>query len=259
MNHFGTIEYKDEKQTGTITFNRPEVRNALNETMIEELHELFDKIKKSESVKAIIIQGNGNDFSAGADLNWMKTSINNTYAENYDGSRKLYELFEKLYNLPCLTISVVHGACIGGANGLLAASDIVFAEKKSRFSFSEVKLGLIPATIAPFIIKRMGEFSAKYYMLTGQSFNSKDALRIGLVNYAGETKEIENQLELVLNEVNNNSQKSVIQTKQLINTITKQPDYEGIKTKTIDLISKARISKEGQEGMKSFLEKRKPE
>lgn len=259
MKPFHTIEFEQNKSIATLRLNRPESRNAINADMIDELHEVFNKVMETKRIKVLVLKGKGNVFSAGADLKWIKSNLDSTYADIYDESRKLYELYEKLYNLPCLTITIAHGASIGGANGLVAASDIAIAETDTTFSFSEVKLALLPATISPFVINRTGEYAAKFYMLTGLKFKSKEALRIGLINQAGDRKSIETQLDKIVSEVEFNNYGAMVKTKQLINAIKKPLNYEEIKAKTINLISNARVSEEGREGIESFFEKRTPQ
>jgi len=258
MSAFKTIEYSTDNNIAKIILNRPEVRNAFNDIMIKEMHQALDHIEKSQTIKALILKGKGTVFSAGADLNWMKKMVDYSYEDNYKDSQKLYELFDKLYGLPCPTITMVHGASIGGANGLLGASDIVLAQTQTQFRFSEVKIGLVPATIAPYIVKRVGEYAAKYYLLTGKSFGVNDALRIGLIDSTGTSESIETELQIIQGELERNSIDAVRKTKQLINTIALHTEKEEIKRETINTIAEARISKDGQEGMKAFLEKRKP-
>jgi methylglutaconyl-CoA hydratase len=259
MKNYQKIKFSTEKDIARITLNRPEVRNAFNQTMLKELHDALDEINNSNTIKALILKGEGPVFSAGADLNWMKEMVNYSYEDNYKDSQNLYEVFEKLYNLSCPTITMVHGASIGGANGLIGASDIVLAEKETQFRFSEVKIGLVPATIAPFIIKRIGEHASKYYLLTGKSFGVDDALRIGLIDSVGSLESIETELQIILSELNRNNLSAVRKTKELINSISRFTNKDEIKEQTIDIISNVRISAEGQEGMKAFLEKRKPD
>ncbi len=258
MKNLKTITVETIEGIQYISLNRPEVRNAFNDKMIEELNEAFREIREDTQIKALVIRGNGPVFSAGADLNWMKQVVAYTYEENRKDSEKLQEVFENLYMLPVPTISMVHGACIGGANGLAAASDIVLAENETQFRFSEVRIGLVPATVAPYVIKRTGEHAAKYYMLTGKSFYVKDALRIGLIDTSGNQESLDTELELTLKEVGKNSLQAVRQTKKLINDIGRTNRFSEIKNMSVDSIAKARISEDGQEGMKAFLEKRKP-
>jgi methylglutaconyl-CoA hydratase len=173
-------------------------------------------------------------------------------------SGHLQELFDCLYQLAVPTITVVHGACIGGANGLAAASDMVLAEQQTQFRFSEVRIGLVAATIAPFVLRRMGEYAAKYYMLTGRVFRGEEALRTGLVDAAGSEESLDTELDILLKELRQNSPQAMRQTKQLINDITRHTNEEHIKKQTIEAIARARNSRDGQEGMRAFLEKRKP-
>jgi methylglutaconyl-CoA hydratase len=258
MKNLQTILVETKEDIRYIYLNRPDVRNAFNDKMIDELNETFGEIQNDSQVKALVIRGNGPVFSAGADLNWMKQVVDYTYEENRKDSEKLQQLFENLYMLPVPTITVVHGACIGGANGLAAASDIVLAENQTQFRFSEVRIGLVPATVAPYVIKRTGEHAAKYYMLTGKSFYVKDALRIGLIDASGNQESLDTEVELILKEVGKNSLQAVRQIKKLINDIGRTNRFSEIKDMSIDAIAKSRISEDGQEGMKAFLEKRKP-
>jgi len=259
MKNLQTISVETTGNIRYIYLNRPDVRNAFNDKMIDELKEAFGDIQNDNQVKALVIRGNGPAFSAGADLNWMKQVVDYTYEENRKDSEKLQQLFESLYMLSVPTITMVHGACIGGANGLAAASDIVLAENQTQFRFSEVRIGLIPATITPYVIKRTGEHAAKYYMLTGKAFYVKDALRIGLIDASGNKESLDTELELILEEVGKNSLQAVRQIKKLINDIGRTSRFSEIKDMSIDAIAKARVSEDGQEGMKAFLEKRKPQ
>jgi len=259
MKNYQSIEFSIKDNFAFVNLNRPEVRNAFNDLMINELHEIMDELNKQTlELRGMILQGNGKIFSAGADINWMKTMANYSEEESMKDGKQLYELFEKIYNLTLPVITIVHGASIGGANGLIAASDIVLAESETHFRFSEVKIGLVPATIAPFVIQRTGSQTAKYYMLTGKKFTAKDALRIGLVNSTGNRESIDTELDLLIKEFQKNSPEAVRQTKKLVNKIDQYMFGQTIKELTIDTIVKSRNSNEGQEGMKAFLEKREP-
>ncbi len=259
MNNYQTIEFSVQGKIASISLNRPEVRNAFNGTMIEEFTKILDELNTSkEDIRGLIIKGKGKVFSAGADLNWMKSMINYSYKKNVQDSEQLYQLFEKIYNLSMPVVTLVHGASIGGANGIIAASDIVLAENETQFRFSEVKIGLVPATIAPFVVQRTGNPAAKYYMLTGSKFTSKEALRIGLINSAGSKESIDTELVLLIKEFQKNSPKAVRETKKLLNKIDQYMFDATIRDISIEAISNARISEDGQEGMKAFLEKREP-
>ena len=259
MNNYQTIEFSIRDKIASISLNRPELRNAFNDTMIEEFTEILDELNtNNEDIRGVIIRGNGKVFSAGADLNWMKSMMNYSYKKNVQDSEQIYQLFEKIYNLSIPVVTVVHGASIGGANGIIAASDIVLAENETQFRFSEVKIGLVPATIAPFVVQRTGNPAAKYYMLTGKNFMAKEALRIGLVNSAGSKESIDTELDILIREFQKNSPEAVRKTKRLLNKIDQYMFDDSIKDISIETISNARISEDGQEGMKAFLEKREP-
>lgn len=258
MNNFSAIEFHIRDRVAYLTLNRPEVRNAFNDQMIAELREAFSLINDSRELIAVILRGNGPVFSAGADLNWMKSTLYNSYEQNRSDSSQLQELFEAFYHIGPPAITVIHGACIGGANGLAAASDVVLAEEQTQFRFSEVRLGLIPATIAPFIIHRMGSQAAKYYMLSGKAFRGEEALRNGLVNAIGDQEKLDTELDILLKELPNNSPQAMWETKRLINQIGMLTDEQKIRERTVDAIAAARVSEDGQEGMQAFLEKRKP-
>ena len=159
--NYNTILYDQVGSVAYISLNRPEVHNAMNEEMIAELTSVFKSFEKTTNTRVIVLTGNGKSFCAGADLNYMKNIATLGFDENVKDGKKLADLFSSVYNCPIPTITNVHGAVFGGANGLIAACDIVIAEKSTTFAFSEVKLGIAPATIAPFVIKRIGEFGAK--------------------------------------------------------------------------------------------------
>ncbi|MBC8319851.1 MAG: enoyl-CoA hydratase/isomerase family protein [Bacteroidetes bacterium] len=240
-----------------INLNRPDVHNAMNAKMISELTVAFTEIPKDASIRLIVLRGNGKSFCAGADLNYMKGIAEFGFDENVQDGKRLAGLFNSVYDCPIPTIALVHGSAFGGANGLLAACDIVIAEQNTNFAFSEVKLGIAPATIAPFVIKRIGEFGAKELMLTGKRFNAKEAQKWNLVNHVYDSEKDENPLNDLLKQFESSAPGAVRETKILIKNILGKDISEGIET-TSKLIAKLRASDEGQEGMTAFLEKRKP-
>lgn len=257
MTNYNTIEISVNKSVFHIILNRPEVHNAMNADLIAELTSVFHEVDYLQGVKAVVLSGNGKSFCAGADLNYMKGIAEFGEEENINDAKKLAALFMSVYKCKKPTIALVHGAVFGGANGLISACDIVIAEENTTFAFSEVKLGIAPATIAPFVIKRIGEFGAKELMMTGKRFKAKEAQKWNLVNHVYNAED-ENPLEGILKEFNSSAPKAVMETKILIekvlnNTLENNIDY------TANLISKLRASDEGQEGMSAFLEKRKPD
>lgn len=256
-NTHNTIIFDLVGSVAYIYLNRPEVHNAMNEEMIAELTDVFNSIDKNINVRAIVLTGKGKSFCAGADLNYMKNIAKLGFEENVQDGKKLAGLFNSIYNCPIPTLAVVFGLAFGGANGLLAACDIVIAEEKTTFAFSEVKLGIAPATIAPFVLKKIGEFGAKELMLTGKKFNAKEAQKWNLINHVYNNKNDENPLFEILKQFNSSAPEAVKETKLLINTVLGKNIDEGIEY-TSKLIAKLRESKEGQEGMSAFLMKKKP-
>jgi len=255
---YKTIEFETGK-VAAIRLNRPEVHNAMNDVMIAELTETFNSFSKINDVRVVVFRGNGKSFCAGADLNYMKSIAGFGFEENMKDGKKLAALFKAIYDCPVPTIALVHGAAFGGANGLLSACDIVIAEESTTFAFSEVKLGIAPATIAPFVIKRIGEFGAKELMMTGKRFKGAEAKKWHLVNHSVKKDMLEETLQNVIKQLLSSAPGAVKETKKLIGEVV---DAGGISEKLIDStvkkIAELRASDEGQEGMASFLEKRKP-
>ncbi len=253
---YTSVLVEELNKTTWVKLNRPDVHNAMNAEMISELTEIFRLLAQDKNVRAVVLSGNGSSFCAGADLNYMKGIAEYGFEENVEDGKKLAALFKAIYNCPLPTIALVHGAAFGGANGLLAACDIVVAEANTTFAFSEVKLGIAPATISPFVIKRIGEFGAKELMMTGKRFKAKEALKWNLVNHIykkGEEKPLHN----ILKEFDSSAPKAVKETKKLIKKILDSTIDESMEYTSI-LIAKLRASHEGQEGMAAFLEKRNP-
>lgn len=258
MKDFKTIEI-EKGITTYIKLNRPDVHNAMNETMIQELTKAFTDIPSDDDVRLIVLRGNGKSFCAGADLNYMKSIADFGFDENFEDGMRLATLFKTIYQCPIPTIAVVHGAAFGGANGLLSSCDIVLADERTTFAFSEVKLGIGPATISPFVIKRIGEFNARNLMLTGRRIKGPEAEKTGLIDKSLSSDDINNELNKYIAEFKSSAPQAVRATKKIINKITNsflEMDDE-IKY-TASFIAELRQADEGQEGMSSFLEKRKP-
>lgn len=253
-----TILIEHSEWVRTIRLNRPEVHNAMNETMISELTSAFQDVASLNDIpRAVVLRGNGKSFCAGADLNYMKGIAGFGFEENVKDGQKLAKLFRSIYQCPVPVIAVVHGNAFGGGNGLLAACDIVIAEENTEFAFSEVKLGIAPATIAPFVIRRIGESGAKELMLTGKKFRAEEARHWHLVNFVMAENEIEEKLQELLNELKSAAPVAVRETKKVIGELIQEDDLEKNLEHTSRLIAKLRASEEGQEGMAAFLEKRK--
>ncbi len=257
---FTTIKVQLGESMAWINLDRPEVRNALNDAMISELTEAFDWLNSRDDIRIIILKGNGKCFCAGADLDYMKAMANYSYPQNLDDAQKLSKLFQTIYFCDKAVIVCVHGACIGGANGIVAAADIVIAEKETKFAFTEVRLGLTPATISPFVVAKIGLTHAKELMLTGRRFTAEEAKTFGLVNAVvaeGEMIDIERQY---IDHFLHASPDAIAECKNLLRMVTGTDDrFNPIYLLTSEAIANQRISKAGQEGMAAFFEKRKPE
>ena len=257
---FKTIKVQLGESMAWINLDRPEVRNALNAELIRELTEVFDWLNSREDIRVIILKGNGKAFCAGADLAYMKDMAGFSYNQNIADAEKLSKLFQTIYYCDKAVIVDVHGACIGGANGIIAAADIVIAERETKFAFSEVRLGITPATISPFVVAKIGNTAAKELMLTGRRFTADEAKTFGLVNVVVDEAEMVDTERQYIDHFLQASPDAIAECKNLLRMVTGTDDrYSPIFMQTSVAIANQRISKAGQEGMKAFFEKRKPE
>ena len=249
-----------EKNAGvaTLWLNREKVRNAFNEEMISSLQASLDDLNRDTSTRMLILRGKGPVFCAGADLNWMQKAVDYSYDQNMEESLQLAKMLNVLYSFSKPTIAIVQGAAIGGGVGLVSCCDFVFSLPETKFSFSEVKLGLIPSVISPYAIRRIGERYARQLMLTGKLFMEEEALKVGLVDFVGDEDEVKNQLANVTRLVEDAGPKAVSQCKELIEKVVNQWTLDEAIEKTSRLIAELRSSDEAQEGMRSFLAKQKP-
>ena len=255
---FKTIKIQLGESMAWINLDRPEVRNALNPEMIAELTEAFGWLGSRDDIRVIILKGNGKSFCAGADLGYMKEMAGFSHEQNVADAERLSKLFQTIYYCDKAVVTVVHGACIGGANGIVAASDIVIAGSNTKFAFSEVRLGITPATISPFVVRRIGHTAAKELMLTGRLFYAEEAQHFRLVNAVVDESrlvELERQyIELFMHA----SPDAVAECKKLLCLVTNTGDpFAPVFLETAAMIANQRISKAGQEGMAAFFEKRK--
>lgn len=252
-----TISLKIEQRTATIRLNRPEKHNALNPLMIEELIQTFDRLRDDKLVRVILLKGNGASFCSGADLNYMREIASFGEEENLADATKLATLFYSIFSCPKAVIAVVHGHVLGGANGIAAACDIVLADENTQFAFTELKMGITPATISPYIIRRCGEAVATELMLTARKFTAQEAEKYHLTNatFTYETKASVEQF--YINHLLATAPKALASCKELIRMVTSLPGKE-VLPYTIHSIATQRGSDEGIEGMSAFLEKRKP-
>lgn len=258
MKSYETIEFEISNSTGTIWLNRPQVHNAFNKTMLAEITTCIELLNDSKDIVCAIIRGRGKSFCAGVDLNWMSDVAKNTYEENYNESLHLSKCFFAIYNCRKPTIAVIHGVSLGGANGILSACDLAYCSDESVFSLSEVKIGIVPACISPYVIKRVGEFGTKDLMLTGKRIKGKEAEWYRLVNKSLEPEKLEEHVSSVVDLLKTSGPEAMTRCKDLIfnvvNNLTLPEAYDF----TAKMIADIRASEEGQEGMAAFLEKRKP-
>jgi len=245
-------------KVATVTLNRPDLRNAFNEEAIAELARVFDELGRHDTVRAIVLAANGPSFCAGADLNWMKKMAGYSHDENHADAMRLAVMLRTIYLCPKPTVARVQGDCYAGGMGLVAACDIVVASDTAGFCLSEVKLGLIPATISPYVIKAMGEQAARRYFLTAERFDAAEAQRIGVAHAVVAPEALDATVAGIVKALVNNSPHAVRQAKTLVREIVGQPVDDALLLDTAGRIAAIRASNEGREGVASFLEKRKP-
>ena len=245
-------------KVATVTLNRPDLRNAFNEQAIAELARVFDELGRNDAVRAIVLAANGPSFCAGADLNWMKKMAGYSHDENEADAMRLAEMLRTIYLCPKPVVARVQGDCYAGGMGLVAACDIVVASETAGFCLSEVKLGLIPATISPYVIKAMGEQAARRYFITAERFDAAEAQRIGVAHAVVAPEALDATVAGIVKALVNNSPHAVRQAKTLVREIVGQPVDDALLRDTAGRIAAIRASTEGREGVASFLEKRKP-
>lgn len=250
------VEFTQESAIAKVTLNRPDIHNAFNEEMISDLINYFDKVENDPTIRVMILQANGKSFSAGADLNWMKKMASYSEQENLSDATALASMLSKLFHLSKPTIVRVQGAAFGGAVGLVACCDIAIASRMSKYCLSEVKLGLIPATISPYVIQSVGPRIAKRLFMTAEVISARRARRIGLVSETVSEEDLDSEIDTIVQQILKNGPNAVSLAKQLVNDVSFLPISDDLLAKTSRQIAAVRISEEGQEGLSAFLEKR---
>jgi methylglutaconyl-CoA hydratase len=230
-----------------VTMARPERRNAFDAELIRELTEAFSDV--GDDVRAVLLSGDGKSFSAGADVEWMRNSVELSHEENVADARRLRMMLEAIDSCPAPVVARVHGHALGGGCGLVACCDIAFAAPDALFAFSEVKLGIIPAVISPFALAKIGPSAARRYFVTGEKFDAETALRIGLVH--GVEEDLDSAVNAILGELRSTGPEAARHAKKLV---LERPDGLGTERR----IAQRRTSEEGQEGLRAFLERRDP-
>lgn len=248
----------DFNSSGTTTINmvREDVHNAFDDVMIAQLISAFKQAQEDKQTRVIVLRSNGKNFSAGADLNWMRSMATKNYQENMDDAAVLASLMHLIATCPKPTIALVQGAAFGGAVGLVACCDIAIATPRASFCLSEVKIGLIPAVISPYVVNAMGQRQAQRYFLTAERFNATKALEFGLVHEVND--DLDSALAPIIDALLNNSPGAMAQAKELISYVANENITQQLIHGTSERIAAIRVSTEGQEGLSSFLEKRVP-
>lgn len=243
---------------GTLTLNRPDKRNAMHGPMIEEILKGLHILAQEDAVRVVVINGNGENFCAGGDIAWMQKMALASEQENVEDAELLAEMVYQLYAFPKPTIALVHGATMGGGMGLVSACDIAIASQDSHFSLSEVKIGITPSVISPYVIGAIGERNAHYYFLTGERFGAEVARQIGLVHQVVESSALMSVgVELATNMLKN-SPNAMFEAKFLLKHVAKKEITEELIQQTAAHLADMRRTDEAQEGLKAFVEKRTP-
>jgi len=247
-----------ERGVETVTLNRPEVRNAFNDEVIAELTAVFSELARRSEVRCVVLAGNGPAFCAGADLNWMKRMAGYTREENLADAAALARMLEVIYHCPKPTVARVQGDVYAGGMGLVAACDMAVSVDSAQYCLSEVKLGLIPATISPYVVRAMGARAAHRYFLTAERFGAAEALRIGLVHEVVPAEQLDAAVATLTQALVSAGPEAMKACKKLLHDVAGQEITAGLVQRTVEGIADIRASDEGREGIQSFLGKRKP-
>lgn len=251
------VRVERSADTLTVTLARPDVRNAFNAEMVLVLAGVFQQAAKESGLRALVLAAEGNTFCAGADFRWMSSLKTKTLEENLEDARQLFDMYHALYSVPCPTVARVQGSAYGGGAGLVACCDFAVMADDAALSFSEVRIGLIPATISPFVIRKIGEARAREVFLSGVSISAAWALEIGLVSRVVPPTDLDAAVSEWMDALKRGGPLAQQRTKRLVREIADLPLLE-TRERTARAIAEQRVSPEGQEGMSAFLEKRKP-
>jgi methylglutaconyl-CoA hydratase len=251
------IQVEYDGPVARIWMNRPDLRNAFDGLMITELRRVLFDLRSVDAVRVVVLGGRGASFCAGADLQWMKAMASFTREENLREAQALADLFFTVYESPKPIVARVHGAALGGGAGLVAASDIPVAALGTQFGFTEVRLGILPAVISPYVIGKIGEAAARELFLTGERFEAVRAVEIGLIRAAVPEDDLDAAVEGRVKELLQAGPRAIAEAKALIREVAWRR-VEDVQRYTVERIAEIRTTAEGQEGMRAFLEKRKP-
>ena len=248
----------DRRGVASLILNRPEVHNAFDDVLIEQLSNALAALSDNDDVRVLKIIGRGKSFSAGADLNWMKRMAGYSHEENLEDAGKVADMWQALSSFPRPTLAVVHGNAFGGGIGLIACCDIAVASEVARFSLSEVKLGLIPATIGPFVVEAIGARQARRLFLSAERFDAATAMRLGLVHEVVSADKFDDAAEAIVSRLLENGPQAMAASKRLVSAVAHKPNDENVLADVAERIALQRATEEGREGVAAFLEKRPP-
>ncbi len=253
-----TVLYSAANGVATITLNRPDLHNAFNEIVIGELTRFFEKAGEDKLVRVVVLRGNGKSFSAGGDLHWMRRMADYNYQQNVNDAMRLGTLLKTMNTLPKPTIALVQGNAFGGGVGLTACCDIAIAEEGAQFCLSEVRIGLIPSIIAPYVMAAIGSRQARRYFMTAERFDARVAERIGLVHEVCPKGALDQALDMIVTAILDGAPQAQARGKKLILGITGHAIDDKMIQHTVEQIAEARASDEGKEGLSAFLTKSEP-
>ena len=249
----------DDHGVAQVRLNNPDKHNAFDDEIIGELSEAFVAIVDNSNVRVMVLGSEGKSFSAGADLEWMKRMASYSYDENLRDASALALMLKTLNEIPQPTIARVQGAAFGGAVGLVSCCDMAVAASAASFSLSEVKIGLVPATISPYVIAAIGQRAARRYFVTAERFDAHRALQLGLVNEVVDAEQLDQEVDRLINTLLANGPEAVTGAKQLVFDVAGKPIDQQLIDATCETIAAIRVSEQGQEGLQAFLERRKPQ
>lgn len=249
---------RDGRDVVTVTLNKPDIRNAFDPDLMLAIRAAFERLVPDDDLRAVVVTGEGRAFSAGADLNWMSSLRDQSYDRNVADARQLDALFRELNAFPAPVVARVNGAALGGAMGLIACADVVVASREAVFGFSETKLGIAPAVISTYVQPKIGISNARRYFLTGERFDADRAYDLGLVHEVCDHDDLDAVTERIVGEVLSAGPKAARAMKALIRQVDAAASEQAAAERTTELISRLRVSDEGQEGMAAFFDRRRP-
>jgi methylglutaconyl-CoA hydratase len=249
---------RDDRGVVTLTLAKPELRNAFNPDFMQAIRAAFDRLRDDAGLRVVVLTGEGSAFSAGADLNWMRSMKDYDYDDNVRDSRELDALFRTIDAFPRPVVARVNGPALGGAVGLIACADVAVASRRAVFGFSETKLGIAPAVISTYVQPKIGVSNARRYFLTGERFDADRAFHLGLVHEVCDDEDLDATTEAVVAELLSAAPAAQVAVKELIPKVAAAADQDEAAGHTVALIARLRVGDEGQEGMQAFFDKRRP-